>query len=281
MLYPIQKKHFSIGELYFVNEFEVQFLIYEIFHQLTYLSDFLTLHPDSVIVDVGANIGIFSLFAISQCNGNAQIYSFEPIPATFQCLEKNLASHKNIAKIYNEGISNVTNDCYRDFTLFGKDFATATYRKKDKLLSNYAPLLNYTTLLEITKTTNKTLYYQLKYLLFMRHYLVKKNYKKQTLETKVRCKLTSLSHFIETNQLNRIDFLKIDVEGAEMDVIKSIHPKQFSMIKQCSIEVHNIDNRVATLADFLREQGFSIKVCKNPMFESLGFNHHMVYAKKE
>ena len=280
MPYPIKKKQFSIGELYFVSEFEVQFLIHEIFYQLTYLSDFLTLNPDSVILDVGANIGIFSLFAINQCNGNAQIYSFEPIPATFQCLEKNLASHKNIVTLYNEGISNVTTDCYKDFTLFGKDFATATYRRTDKLISNYAPLLNYSTLLEITKTTNKTLYYQLKYLPFMRNYLIKRNYKNQTLETKVRCKLTSLSGFIETNKLNHIDFLKIDVEGAEMDVIQSIHPKQFSIIKQFSIEVHDIDNRVTKLAGLLSEQGFSVKVCKNPMFESLGFNHHMVYAKR-
>jgi multisubunit Na+/H+ antiporter MnhE subunit len=58
MLHPNTKKKFSIGELYVVNEFEAQFLIDEIFYQLTYLSDFLTLTPGSVIVDVGANIGI-------------------------------------------------------------------------------------------------------------------------------------------------------------------------------------------------------------------------------
>jgi FkbM family methyltransferase len=220
------------------------------------------------------------VFAINQCEADAQIYSFEPIPANFQCLKKNLAAHTHIAKIYNEGISNVTTDCFMDFTLFGKDFATATYRREDKLISNYAPLLNYNTLLEITKTTNKSLYYQLKYLPFMRHYLIKKNYMNQTIETKVRCKLTSLSAFIENNQLNHIDFLKIDVEGAEMDVIQSIHPKQFSIIKQCSIEVHNIENRVTKLANFLTEHGFFVKICKNPMFESLGFNHHMVYAKR-
>ena len=276
----ISKKKFSIGELYYLNEDEVHFLIHEIFYLQTYLSDFLILNRGSVILDVGANIGIFSLFALQTCHGDALVHGFEPIPATFQCLEKNVAPYRDNICVYNAGVSNVMADCDIDFTLFGNDVATATYRPMDKLISNYQPFLNYKTLLALLSTQKNALYYQLKFLPFMRNYLINKHYKNKTTERKIRCKLTSLGNFIENNQLTHIDFLKIDVEGAEVDVIKSIHPKQFFFIKQLSIEVHNIDNRVAHVASYLKEQGYRIKISRCPFFEKLGMNHHMIYAKR-
>ncbi|HIC7359618.1 TPA: FkbM family methyltransferase [Legionella pneumophila] len=275
----ISRKRFSIGDLYFINEFEVSGLIYEIFHQKSYLSDFLTLSAGAVVFDVGANIGVFSLFALKQCHYDTEIYSFEPIPATFKCLKKNLARFKHNVHVYNAGIGNVPKDCSIDFTLFGESSVTATYKPMDKIISNYQPLLNYETLLKLSSFQNKPLYYQLKYLPFLRNYLIKKNYKHQTLETKVRCHLTSLGRFIEKNQITRIDLLKIDVEGAELDVINSIKPEQFSFIKQLSIEVHDIDNRVEKLVSYLQKQGYITYVDRNPIFAELGFNHHMIYAK--
>lgn len=95
----------------------------------------------------------------------------------------------------------------------------------------------------------------------------------------MRCHLTALGRFIENNQITRIDLLKIDVEGAELDVINSIKPEQFSLIKQLSIEVHDIDNRVEKLVSYLQKQGYITYVDRNPIFAELGFNHHMIYAK--
>lgn len=95
----------------------------------------------------------------------------------------------------------------------------------------------------------------------------------------MRCHLTALGRFIENNQITRIDLLKIDVEGAELDVINSIKPEQFLLIKQLSIEVHDIDNRVEKLVSYLQKQGYITYVDRNPIFAELGFNHHMIYAK--
>lgn len=276
----ILNKQFTIGKLHFVNEHETRGLIYEIFYQKTYLPDYLSLNPGSIIMDVGAHIGIFSLFALRQCKNDALIYSFEPIPISFQCLKKNLAQFEEKCRIYNLGIGNVTEDCSVEFTLFGRDLTTATYKPLDKMISNYNPLLDYNNLLKIARYRNKLLYYQLKFLPFMRQYLIKRYFKKRTVETKVLCKLTSLGHFIERNAINRIDFLKIDVEGAEFEVVKSIKPTQFSMIKQLCIEVNNIDNRVEHLAAYIREQGYLIQIDRNPLYEKLGWNQYMIYAKR-
>lgn len=277
----ISKKEFMIGELHYLNEREVSLLIYEIYHLNAYLRDFLTLERNAVIFDIGANIGIFSLYAFSYCNEEATIYSFEPIPTTFQCLQNNLAPFSKSIHTYNLGFGNVTEACTINFTLFGTSTVTASYRPEDKIISNFQPQLNYDTLLKISKRRDKKLYYQLKYLPFMRTYLIKKNYKARTESTQIQCKLDSLGRFIESNKINYIDFIKIDVEGAEFDVLKSILPHQFLNIKQLAIEVHDIDNRVAHIVSFLTEKNYEIKIHRSPNMERLGFNHHMVFAKQK
>ena len=279
MPHSILNKEFTIGKLYFINEYETRGLIYEIFYQNAYLPTNLTLNPGSIIIDVGANIGLFSLFALKQCEYDALIYSFEPIPGSFECLKKNLAPFKNKTRLYNMGIGNVIEDCSIEFTLFGEDLATATYKPTDKMISNYNPLLDYDTLLKVSRYRDKLLYYQLKFLPFMRSYLIKRNFNKRTAEKKVLCKLTSLGHFIEKNEITHIDFIKIDVEGAEFDVVKSIKPSQFPMIKQFCIEVHNINNRVEQLATYLQEQGYFTQISRNYIYKRPGYNQHMIYAK--
>lgn len=46
--------------------------------------------PGMVVVDVGANIGIFTLYAARLLAGRGQIYSFEPTPRTFRILRDNV-----------------------------------------------------------------------------------------------------------------------------------------------------------------------------------------------
>lgn len=272
----ILNKQFTIGKLHFVNEYETRGLIYEIFYQKTYLSDYLTLSPGSIIIDVRAHIGLFSLFALRQCKHNALIYSFEPIPISFQCL----TPFEEECHLYNVGVADVAKDCLIEFTVFGKDLTTATYKPQDKMISNYNHLLDYDNLLKIARYQNNLLYYQMKFLPFMRPYLIKKNFKNRTMGTKILCKLISLGHFIERNAINHIDFLKINVEGAEFEVVKSIEPKQFFMIKQLSTEMHDIDNRVEYLAAYLREQVYLIRINRNPIYKKLGWNQYMIYAKR-
>ena len=48
--------------------------------------------PGAVVIDAGANIGMFSLYAAARCRGDARIYSFEPIPSTHAVLAANAAA---------------------------------------------------------------------------------------------------------------------------------------------------------------------------------------------
>lgn len=52
----------------------------------------IVFNPGDTVVDAGANIGMFTLYAASRCAGNASIYSFEPIPSTYEVLAANANS---------------------------------------------------------------------------------------------------------------------------------------------------------------------------------------------
>ncbi|MCR9134435.1 MAG: FkbM family methyltransferase [Alphaproteobacteria bacterium] len=63
------------------------------------------LHPKMVFVDIGANIGTYSLFVAKSCQDDATILSFEPHPRTFAKLVFNTqANHFDSIETINQGV---------------------------------------------------------------------------------------------------------------------------------------------------------------------------------
>ena len=63
------------------NRAETEFLYEEVFVD-TYLKHGVALRDGDTVFDVGANIGLFSMFAASRARG-ATLFAFEPIPEIF------------------------------------------------------------------------------------------------------------------------------------------------------------------------------------------------------
>jgi FkbM family methyltransferase len=61
--------------------------------------------------------------------------------------------------------------------------------------------------------------------------------------------------------INKIDFLKIDAEGAEFDIIKSCNKETFSKIKTIVLEYHLFDNHHIDELESILKKHYSI--CKN------------------
>lgn len=68
----------------FIRKFEDQILY--VFQKL--------LNPDSIVLDIGANIGLYSLIAAQKVKGENHIYAFEPAPKAYQNLLKNISLNK-------------------------------------------------------------------------------------------------------------------------------------------------------------------------------------------
>ena len=75
---PNQKK------IYFLNEQEALFLYDDIFVRQSYLQHGITLKAGDVVFDIGANIGLFALFAHQYCQGNVNLFCFEPIDLLYR-----------------------------------------------------------------------------------------------------------------------------------------------------------------------------------------------------
>ena len=93
-----------------------------------YTPKFLTIKNGDVVVDIGAHIGDFSIFA--SLNSAKNIFSYEPDPNTFKLLKQNINSNniKNI-KYINLAVSDKNGEC--NFYINKIDGGSSFFRTTD------------------------------------------------------------------------------------------------------------------------------------------------------
>jgi amino acid adenylation domain-containing protein len=120
-------------EIFHLNKNETDFLYQEIFEESSYLKHDVTLEDGDCVFDVGANIGLFTLFAGQSCR-DARIFSFEPIPATFDVLQRNAELYSLNAKVFQCGIGRDNREevftSYPHISIFSGRFAVPEEEQK-------------------------------------------------------------------------------------------------------------------------------------------------------
>lgn len=174
--------------------------------------------PDgSTIVDIGANVGVFSLF-VEKMAKKTNIYSFEAHPANFKYLEWNVRKNnlKNI-RIFNLAVS-------------GKKGKIKLF-KHDKGFGGFSI---YPDLVE-----SKTGEY-------------------------VEVRSTTLNEIIEQNNIKKIDFLKLDCEGSEYEILFKTSKRNLQKIGFIAMEIHRVkDYSIDALTKFLTKNGFIVQEKKD------------------
>ena len=85
------------------NRNETEYLFREIFENRCYVSHGIRL-PEAPVVDVGANIGMFSLF-VARHRPAARIYAFEPLAPLFETLQVNAGFYAPGARLFPFGLA--------------------------------------------------------------------------------------------------------------------------------------------------------------------------------
>src|SRR5205814_993910 len=98
-----------------LNKNETDYIYNEIFVLQAYLRHGITINDGDVIVDAGANIGLFTVFA-SRIAANLKVLAFEPNPATFACLSANARAYGAEVTCFPFGLSR--EDTSADLTFF-------------------------------------------------------------------------------------------------------------------------------------------------------------------
>lgn len=177
-----------------------------------------------IVIDIGAHIGLFALFASQFCK-DGMIYCFEPVKENYELLISNLRLNniKNV-KPHNIAISNKTGTV----TIF----------------------LN-------TDESGHSMYV--------------------SSEKFVTVQSNSLKNVIDSNEIKKCHFAKIDCEGEEYEIINSLPEDYFERIQKMCIEYHFADTKPELLIDLIKKlKKFSYEISTRKLSDSIGF----LYAKK-
>lgn len=244
-----------------LNRSETDFVYQEIFEEKTYLKHGITLNSESCIFDVGANIGMFSLFMAQTCK-DAVIYAFEPIPPVFEVLSLNASLYGLNIKLFDCGLSSEEMDdeftYYPYVSVISGRFANTTDEQEvvKSFLLNQQSIGNDQTALssaEIDELLAERLTSQ-----------------------RFNCHLTTISGVIRENGIAQIDLLKIDAEKSEMFVLAGIEEEDWSKIRQIIVEVHDIDGRLEQITTLLKKHGYELTLEQDALLKDTGL--YNIYA---
>ena len=253
-------------EIAHLKIYETEYLYKEIFVEKTYAKHGISFKPGDVVIDIGGNIGMFSLFAISQCN-DLRIFSCEPSPVAYEVLKKNLALYAPTATVLPVGISN--NDGEGNFVFYPNSSVWSGFHTDIK---EDGEALKQSIQNEVTKRFGNI---DKEVMLEHVNTMLNDRLQKQT----YRVQLRSLSSIMREHQIDKIDLLKVDAEKCEWDILNSISDKEWPKIHQVIVEVHDKAGSTASkIANMLQDKGFELAVVEEEMLQSSGLSNF--YARR-
>lgn len=248
-------------EVAYQSRVEIEHFFEDIFEKQIYVRNGVSLAPGDCVFDVGANIGLFTLFAHTHFKG-LKTYSFEPAPPLFEILSANAARHAPKANLFNCGVSD--SERTARFTFYPNSSGMSSFyadpREEKEVLRSI--MLN---------QTRKGMA-GMEQLMGHADDLLEERFRSLAYE----CRLTTLSRVIRDQGVEKIDLLKIDVQKSELDVLRGIEAEDWGRIRQIVIEVHDIGGRLETIRALLADRGFGLAVEQDDMYE--GSPMYNIYA---
>ncbi len=174
------------------------------------------LNEDSVVLDIGANVGFFSVLLLSK-KPIKKIIAFEPIPVNITTLKRIISENPVLQKKLVLVEKAVTGQPMGDLTLY---------------LDNVKELTENASVFSGFESTHAE---------------------------KLIVPSISLTQIFEEYDLAHVDFVKMDCEGSEFDILYSTDHSMLKKIKHIILEVHDMDtekNNTEYMNSFLQSMGF-------------------------
>ncbi|ASO20687.1 FkbM family methyltransferase [Actinoalloteichus hoggarensis] len=226
-----------------VNAGEAVFLWNEFDGDSAYATAADGLPPGSTIIDVGAHIGLASIFFAGRVS-EARILAFEPAWASSACLRCNLARHVPTATVFPTAVGRATGRAELSYHPFATATSTLYEDRADDERNQEA---------------------------FLTNSGIEERYKQRFREQPVvteqaTVELTTVASIIDQHVDGEVGLLKIDVERAELDVIDGVRADQWPAIRRVAVEVHDIAGRLGVVVGRLATLGFRVDVTQARLF---------------
>jgi FkbM family methyltransferase len=245
-----------------VNMTEMRFLHDEIFVDDVYLRGGIVLREGAVVFDVGANIGMFSLFVGARCP-TAEVYAFEPIPEVFAKLQQNVNERGLAVRSFDYGLSDREQEIsfyyYPEISIMSCRHDYTNWDNEVDLIKRYVanqrengPAGREEHLAEVEALVAKDFEF-----------------------VECRCRLRTISAVIDEVGVSTIDLIKIDAQRSELDVLRGMEPRHWPLVQQVSMEVHDepgspTEGRVKQVEQLLAEHGFRVSAEVEDMLRDTG-----------
>lgn len=292
----------------FVSKLDATFLYDEIHLKRSYEQSGVRLTPANtvgggsrVVLDIGANVGMFATRAAEALGSlevrlhsslirhfsallyriyndslfrlqGAHVIAAEPLPATFQALQSNIAVHNSWCMSENIPCASVTalqvgvgdDSCLgtsASFTFYPKAAGWGTLTKfespesifsdMDAFINNALDDENSTAL----SLVQRKLGLALRKLSPVLYKSVSRAAVQQLMAAKtvVECPMTTVSEIIERHKVGKVILLKVDTERGEVDVLQGVREDHWGRIEQAALEVH--EENLKLVLDILRLKG--------------------------
>jgi len=242
-------------EVFSLNADETRFVHGEVFESRCYLQHGIELRDGDCVFDVGANIGMASIFFGKERQG-VRIFAFEPSPAAYQCLQANVELHGANARTFDCGLARAPG------------IAEFTFYPANSVMSGFHADL------EKDRATTKT--FMIKSGFAPRHadLFLDSKFKKETFP----CRLRTLSEIVDEHHVARIDLLKVDVEKSEREVLAGIREEHWGLIRQVVVEVHDENGALDGVQGLLSKHGFETTAEQDPQLK--GTTIFTVFARR-
>ena len=250
------------------NRNETEYLYQEIFESRCYARHGISLPEDACVFDVGANIGMFTLFVQGEC-ARPRVYAFEPLSPIHDCLRANCRQYGLDVTLFPFGLSDRERTerftYYPNYSMMSGQSAYAQPSSEIEVIRRF--LANQTAS-GIAGAND---------LLAEAGDLLADRFRVEEAEVALR----RLSDVIREQGVEHIDLLKIDVQRAELDVLLGIDDEDWPRIDQVVLEVHDgageaTAGRVDRIRALLEPRGFRVVAEQDDLLA--GTDRYNVYA---
>ena len=247
-----------------LNRYETDYVYKEIFEDQCYLRHGIRLEDDATVIDVGANIGLFSLFVATRCK-NARIFACEPAPVVYDLLSANCRAYGTLAHPLNVGVSDRRKTAR--FTFYEKSSVFSGFHS-DEAEDRAAIEAIVRNMLRESGSDDSV------------DEFVKELTADRLNRQVCECALVSVSDIIREHGLAQVDLLKIDAEKSEWDIVNGIAEDDWPKIRQIVLEIHDPSGKaIKRIEALLVAKGFRCILDQEKLLQRAGL--YNLYATRD